>query len=53
MPTTETRARFERIYERFASLLDERKCDVDDVPFRLVADAFMIGRRVAVEPFHD
>ena len=46
-------AEYQRIYERFATLLDERKCDVDDVPFRLVADAFMIGRRVAVEPFHD
>jgi D-galactose 1-dehydrogenase len=46
-------AEYQGIYERFATLLDERKCDVDDVPFRLVADAFMIGRRVAVEPFHD
>jgi D-galactose 1-dehydrogenase len=46
-------AEYQGIYERFATLLDERQCDVDDVPFRLVADAFMIGRRVAVEPFHD
>ena len=25
--------------------------DVDEAPFRLVADAFMIGRRIVVEPF--
>ena len=46
-------AEYQGIYERFAGLLDERKCDVDDDPFRLVADAFMIGRRVLVEPFRD
>jgi D-galactose 1-dehydrogenase len=46
-------AEYQGIYERFANLLDERKSDVDDVPFRLVADAFMVGRRVVVEPFHD
>jgi D-galactose 1-dehydrogenase len=42
---------YERIYERFAKLLAAGKSDVDPVPLRLVADAFMLGRRVEVEPF--
>ena len=27
--------------------------EVDEAPFRLVADAFMLGRRVEVEAFED
>jgi D-galactose 1-dehydrogenase len=46
-------AEYTGIYERFAHLLTEGRSEVDDEPFRLVADAFMIGRRVAVEPFED
>jgi D-galactose 1-dehydrogenase len=42
---------YERIYERFAKLLAAGKSDVDPVPLRLVADAFMLGRRVEVDPF--
>jgi D-galactose 1-dehydrogenase len=41
------------IYQSFDTLLNERRSDVDDAPFRLVADAFMIGRRVQVEAFED
>jgi D-galactose 1-dehydrogenase len=41
------------IYEAFDTLLNERQSDVDDAPFRLVADAFMIGRRVQVDAFED
>jgi D-galactose 1-dehydrogenase len=44
-------AEYEAIYERFAELLREGRSDVDADPFRLVADAFMIGRRIEVEPF--
>lgn len=44
-------AEYPAIYERFARLLDEGRSDVDEAPFRLVADAFMLGRRVTVEPF--
>jgi D-galactose 1-dehydrogenase len=41
------------IYEAFDTLLTERRSLVDDVPFRLVADAFMIGKRIQVEAFED
>jgi D-galactose 1-dehydrogenase len=44
---------YPQIYRRFESLLTEGQAEVDDAPFRLVADAFMIGRRVQVEPFED
>jgi D-galactose 1-dehydrogenase len=49
----ETPAEYEAIYERFDALLREGRSEVDDAPFRLVADAFMIGRRVTVEAFED
>jgi D-galactose 1-dehydrogenase len=40
------------IYDRFASLVPARGCEVDREPLRIVADAFLIGRRESVEPFH-
>jgi D-galactose 1-dehydrogenase len=46
-------AEYEGIYRRFDALLRQRRSEVDADPFRLVADAFMIGRRVSVEPFSD
>ena len=39
------------LYARFAPLVRERRIDVDLAAFRLVADAFMCGRRVIVDPF--
>ncbi|MBM6594164.1 Gfo/Idh/MocA family protein [Microvirga pudoricolor] len=44
---------YEGIYARFDELLNTGRSEVDDAPFRLVADAFMIGRRIAVEAFDD
>lgn len=41
------------LYERFADLIARRAIDVDVAPLQLVADAFLAGRRVVVEPFHD
>lgn len=41
------------IYKRFDALLNEGRSEVDAAPFRLVADAFMIGKRLQVEPFMD
>ncbi len=49
----ETPEEYEGIYACFDTLLNERRSLVDDAPFRLVADAFMIGRRVQVEAFAD
>ena len=41
------------IYQRFASLIRERRSDADIEPLRLVADTFMVGRRELVEPFEE
>jgi hypothetical protein len=41
------------LYERFAELVARRAIDVDVAPLQLVADAFLAGRRLVVEPFHD
>jgi D-galactose 1-dehydrogenase len=49
----EPAAEYEGIYRRFDELLREERSEVDSAPFRLVADAFMIGHRVMVEPFSD
>lgn len=46
-------AEYEAIYRRFDALLRESRSDIDDVPFRLVADAFVVGRKLTVEAFED
>jgi D-galactose 1-dehydrogenase len=46
-------AEYAPLYRRFADLVRAGKSDVDATPFRLVADAFLIGRRIAVEAFHE
>jgi D-galactose 1-dehydrogenase len=42
---------YEQIYARFRELLDSGTSDVDDAPLRLVADAFLVGRRISTDPF--
>jgi D-galactose 1-dehydrogenase len=42
---------YQRIYRRFAEQLDARRSDVDAAPLRLVADAMLLGRRHATDPF--
>jgi D-galactose 1-dehydrogenase len=44
-------AEYEAIYRHFAELLQRSESHVDAMPLQLVADAFMLGRRIAVEPF--
>jgi len=44
---------YEDIYDRFAALLRDRRSLVDAAPLRLVADAFLVGRRLVTDPFHD
>jgi D-galactose 1-dehydrogenase len=39
------------LYARFARLLAARRTDADFTPFALVADAFLLGRRVEAGPF--
>jgi D-galactose 1-dehydrogenase len=42
---------YERIYERFAQLLERRESMVGDTPLRWVADIMMVGRRETVAAF--
>lgn len=44
---------YARVYDRFAELVRARAIDVDLAPLKLVADAFLMGRRVEVEPFEE
>jgi D-galactose 1-dehydrogenase len=42
---------YPRLYEHFKKIITERRVCVDVEPLRLVADAFLCGRRTIVEPF--
>jgi predicted dehydrogenase len=44
---------YESIYRRFAELVAHRTSEVDVRPMQLVADIFLVARRVVVEPFSD
>lgn len=44
---------YRRLYRRFVELAADGACDVDLSPFRLVADAFLLGQRRVVEVFED
>jgi D-galactose 1-dehydrogenase len=46
-------AEYDGIYHRFAELLKAGDSDVDLAPLKLVADAFLAGRKVDVEPFDE
>ena len=41
------------LYARFANLIRGGRSDVDVAPMRLVADAFLRGKRETVDEFHD
>jgi D-galactose 1-dehydrogenase len=49
----EKEAEYPGLYQRFVELASEGICEVDLAPQQLVADAFMLGLRHAVEPFED
>jgi predicted dehydrogenase len=49
----EPEAEYPRLYRRFAALVRSRASDVDASPLRIVADAFLIGRREVGSPFFD
>jgi D-galactose 1-dehydrogenase len=42
---------YANLYTHFAELIHRGRIDVDVAPLQLVADAFLCGRHVAVEPF--
>lgn len=50
-PVEEPDNEYPNLYARFEQLVHNRSIDVDVTPFRLVADAFMCGRRTLAEPF--
>lgn len=41
------------LYAHFEKLIRSGRCDVDNTPLRLVADAFLRGDRQIVEAYHD
>ena len=43
---------YEGIYAHFAQLLGEKASEMDAGPFQLVGDAFLVGSRRTVAPFH-
>jgi D-galactose 1-dehydrogenase len=47
------KAEYRGLYRRFVELTATGTSDVDLAPLRLVADAFLLGRRRIVEPFED
>ncbi len=50
---TEGLAEYPSLYARFAELVESRASHVDITPLRLTAEAFLLGRRIAVEPFDE
>lgn len=52
-PSRDRDREYAGIYARFAELVAAPGIDVDLAPLTHVADAFMLGRRVVVEPFED
>jgi D-galactose 1-dehydrogenase len=48
---TEQTTEYANLYSHFAELIRGGCIDVDVAPLQLVADAFLCGRRVAVDPF--
>ena len=49
----DTSGEYPELYRRFAELIGSGASDVDPAPLIHVADAFLLGRRIPVAPFHD
>ena len=50
---TRPKQEYPELYRRFVELAATGASDVDLAPLRLVADAFLLGKRHIVEPFVD
>ena len=48
---TPTTLEYPSLYAHFGELVRRRRSDVDIAPLQLVADAFLCGRRIEVDPF--
>jgi D-galactose 1-dehydrogenase len=46
-------AEYANLYTHFAELVHTRRIDADVAPLQLVADAFLCGRHLDVEPFNE
>jgi D-galactose 1-dehydrogenase len=46
-------AEYPSLYASFAELIEGHSSHVDLAPLRLTAEAFLLGRRIAVEPFEE
>ena len=46
-------AEYAPLYDHFAALIHAGVSDADARPFKLVADAFLIGEQIAVEEFRE
>ncbi len=49
----ETLGEYPDLYRRFGELIAAGASDVDLSPLILVADAFLLGRRLPAAPFHE
>jgi D-galactose 1-dehydrogenase len=46
-----SRGEYPSLYDRFATLIEARRSEVDREPLRIAADAFLVGSREPVDPF--
>ena len=53
VPIATSESEYASLYRRFEHLVRNNASDVDATPFRLVADAFLVGKRVTVERFDE
>jgi predicted dehydrogenase len=53
LQASEGPSEYPSLYAEFVDLIDERRSHVDVRPLRLVADAYLVGRRRSVEAFAD
>lgn len=51
-PQSDQRSEYSRVYDRFATLIADRRSEVDLRPFRLVADSFFLAERRQASDFH-
>jgi D-galactose 1-dehydrogenase len=47
----EARREYKMLYARFADLIRRGTSDIDTIPLQMTSDAFLMGRRIAVEAF--
>lgn len=51
--TDTLRNEYRRLYQQMRNLISKNKIDMDLRPLKLVTDAYALGERISVAPFHD